>query len=618
MQPATRARALALLSQLSRIQFAEGKAVSEQLRQFEALINEYEKISGHGYSDDAKVAAVLLACPMQIRQHLHLWITDTTTYEQLKNRIIQLEKDKGKSKDGKGSWKSYEKGKSTWEKGPGKKGKPTDKGSKGGKSTGACHLCGKVGHFAKDCWKRVNQVEEQTNPGGASSSSTGAGPSTVQSSTAIVKMVRIEAPPGTPSMEVFDLTTPRGSGDNFPWRVGMVRCEQDEGYETADEEYMECHEPRVDVPAGVSIVAMDLQDDEELYVNMVKIEGVNADNCLVTLDTGADVSVLPKTFASVGEWQQGSSELKMIDAQGKRIAHDGVTRVRIRVEDKRGKPFELVEEFVLGNVQHPILCAGKLLRRGWSLQRSDDGLELRHDEKGIEVPVNTERNSLQLEARICVVSEAISTSSPTTSTTSPTARVLALTGYLSKYVQDLELAPGWHRLPKGVVVYSDPVAVRLADPKDNIEKAYKSRLTLVKEKNGQWTQLEKEDDITEKKPHIFRKIGLNDEPHRTLSFFAPTKFRDQWEPESEVPISPFPEPEDAIKATAWSDDDGEEIEEMEQQVEHHDIEKRVIAQHPHEVELDETLFSEKTSVKDLQMARKERKLGTHWKQEATP
>ena len=38
-----------------------------------------------------KVASILLACPLQIRQHLHLWLTDTTTYEQLKDRIIQLE-----------------------------------------------------------------------------------------------------------------------------------------------------------------------------------------------------------------------------------------------------------------------------------------------------------------------------------------------------------------------------------------------------------------------------------------------------------------------------------------------------------------------------------------------
>ena len=52
---------------------------------------EYERISSQKYSDDAKVASILLACPLQIRQHLHLWLTDTTTYEQLKDRIIQLE-----------------------------------------------------------------------------------------------------------------------------------------------------------------------------------------------------------------------------------------------------------------------------------------------------------------------------------------------------------------------------------------------------------------------------------------------------------------------------------------------------------------------------------------------
>ena len=65
--------------------------MSEQLPQFEALVLEYERISSQKYSDDAKVASILLACPLQIRQHLHLWLTDTTTYEQLKDRIIQLE-----------------------------------------------------------------------------------------------------------------------------------------------------------------------------------------------------------------------------------------------------------------------------------------------------------------------------------------------------------------------------------------------------------------------------------------------------------------------------------------------------------------------------------------------
>ena len=133
-------------------------------------------------------------------------------------------------------------------------------------------------------------------------------------------------------------------------------------------------------------------------------------------------------------------------------------------------------------------------------------------------------------------------------------------------------------------------------------------MTLVKEKNSQWTQLEKVDDINAGGSEMFRKIGINDEPQRTLSFFAPSRFKDYWEHDSEVPISPFPEPEDAIQSVEWSEDDAEEIEDMEQQVENQDIEKLVIAKHPHEVELDETMFSEKTSVKDLQMACKERNL----------
>ena len=41
-----------------------------------------------------------------------------------------------------------------WDKGPGKKGKSNDKGGKGAKS-GACHICGKMERYAKDCWKRV-------------------------------------------------------------------------------------------------------------------------------------------------------------------------------------------------------------------------------------------------------------------------------------------------------------------------------------------------------------------------------------------------------------------------------------------------------------------------------
>ena len=68
----------------------------------------------------------------------------------------------------------------------------------------------------------------------------------------------------------------------------------------------------------------------------------------------------------------------------------------------------------------------------------------------------------------------------------------ALQGYLSKYVKELEMTPGWHRLPNGVAVYSDPVATQLVS---SIEKDYKARMTLVKGKDGFWTQLENSSEV---------------------------------------------------------------------------------------------------------------------------
>ena len=90
-QQVSRARALALLTQLSRVQFADWKTISEQLPQYETIVTEYERISGHTYADDAKVAAILQAVPPHLRAHLQLWITDGATYEQVKNKVMELE-----------------------------------------------------------------------------------------------------------------------------------------------------------------------------------------------------------------------------------------------------------------------------------------------------------------------------------------------------------------------------------------------------------------------------------------------------------------------------------------------------------------------------------------------
>lgn len=52
-----------------------------------------------------------------------------------------------------------------------------------------------------------------------------------------------------------------------------------------------------------------------MVVNTVRMNyEENDEKCLTTLDSGADISVLPRSYASVGTRQYGRGELKMVDA----------------------------------------------------------------------------------------------------------------------------------------------------------------------------------------------------------------------------------------------------------------------------------------------------------------
>ena len=70
-------------------------------------------------------------------------------------------------------------------------------------------------------------------------------------------MVRVATPPDTRSLEIFDLTGSGSEDNEFPWRVGMIEtmCDENE----MGEEFFDCIEPVVNIPAGIVIVAMDLR-----------------------------------------------------------------------------------------------------------------------------------------------------------------------------------------------------------------------------------------------------------------------------------------------------------------------------------------------------------------------
>ena len=184
----------------------------------------------------------------------------------------------------------------------------------------------------------------------------------------------------------------------------------------------------------------------------------------MTVDSGADVSVLPEEFAGVGEEAQSGGHIIMKDAQGNIIQQSGTRKVNFAMMGKDGIPVNFVEKFIVGKVKHPILCAGRLLCSGWEMRRSEDGLNLWR-KQGVEIPLEMRKNSLQVVAEICSVEAEDNEHEEEWNT----VEVCALEGFLGASFKELEKTPGWHVLPNGLAAYSDPVATQLLDPSGTFE-----------------------------------------------------------------------------------------------------------------------------------------------------
>ena len=82
-----------------------------------------------------------------------------------------------------------------------------------------------------------------------------------------------------------------------------------------DGPYYDAYEPAVEEIGKATLVAMDLQDgnfeteDETYQVNMVTNEEMDHgwSKVLMTVDSGADISILPEEFAGVGEEAQNET-----------------------------------------------------------------------------------------------------------------------------------------------------------------------------------------------------------------------------------------------------------------------------------------------------------------------
>ena len=269
---------------------------------------------------------------------------------------------------------------------------------------------------------RLVQDEVATESPSSSQSSTSASTSTRSSqvtsgqhtATRIARVV--EAIPEEPShvSAVFDMR------DNYSSEGSVVRVIQ---YYIGDSDE--------DMDVDIRAVVEEIDEHESL-----DLEEPNSPTTII-LDSGADAPIFPASWISAGiQAHPDDGPRRLQDAQGNVIPTLGKREVEIFLSDVAGKQICLKERVTISDrVTQPILCYGKLMEQGWSIQADEQMLV--HSTTNTRIPVDMQNRSLTVSGKIRLIQEK-------------PHYVRMLKATLSSSVQDLP--HGWHVNDLGVEV----------------------------------------------------------------------------------------------------------------------------------------------------------------------
>ena len=92
-KPSTRSRSLALMQAIhSYPNFSPGVSSIAQISKLEELVKDYERCSGQSYPREILVSTLLRCIPSPLKEHIHLQLTDRTTYAQVKESVLVYER----------------------------------------------------------------------------------------------------------------------------------------------------------------------------------------------------------------------------------------------------------------------------------------------------------------------------------------------------------------------------------------------------------------------------------------------------------------------------------------------------------------------------------------------
>lgn len=86
----------------------------------------------------------------------------------------------------------------------------------------------------------------------------------------------------------------------------------------------------------------------------------------IVLDSGADISALPRSFCQVGHQRTKANEGSFVDAQGGELQIQDVRVGKIQFGDVSFK-----ERFIITDVSCPLTAFGNIIKAGWSLHSSN-------------------------------------------------------------------------------------------------------------------------------------------------------------------------------------------------------------------------------------------------------
>ena len=117
----------------------------------------------------------------------------------------------------------------------------------------------------------------------------------------------------------------------------------------------------------------------------------------VIVDSGADISCLPTSFATCGRSARSSQQIALFDAQGGDLKVHQQRSVDCAATDRSGREVVIREKCLITSVTQSL---GRLVKRGWFPQRQGEDMLLAHGRTGSELTLGFQGNSLALEACI--------------------------------------------------------------------------------------------------------------------------------------------------------------------------------------------------------------------------